>query len=76
MMRSRKAWALLLLPCVALAALSDDYAWQWPLTLQDADAGAYRVELDASVYAAQRYPEVTWDQVFTQSGFLVARPVE
>ncbi len=31
---------------------------------------------DASVYAAQRYPEVTWEQVFTQSGFLVARPVE
>lgn len=56
MMRSRKAWALLLLPCVALAALSDDYAWQWPLSMQDADAGAYRVELDASVYAAAQSP--------------------
>lgn len=56
MMRRRGMWALLLLPCAALAALAEDYAWQWPLSLQDAEAGAYRVELDATVYAAARSP--------------------
>ena len=48
------AWLVLLLPCVALAAIADDYAWQWPLSSPDAAAGAYRVELDASVYAVAR----------------------
>ena len=41
---------LLALPLLAMAAPPADYATQWPLRLEQADAGAYRVELDASVY--------------------------
>ena len=33
----RSAWILLLAPCVALAAPVDDYAWQWSLSLPDAE---------------------------------------
>lgn len=43
----------LLLACVPLLADASpraDYAWQWPLALAVPRAGAYRVELDASVY--------------------------
>lgn len=42
--------ALVLLPAFAFAAGRDDYARQWPLVLQNDDAGAYRVILDREVY--------------------------
>ena len=51
------AWVAML-PLVALAAARDDYASQWPLVLQDADGGAYRVVLDREVYAQLRSPRV------------------
>lgn len=41
---------LLALPALAVAGASADYAMQWPLQLERDDAGAYRVQLDASVY--------------------------
>jgi len=71
MRRRRGAWVLLLLPCVALAALADDYAWQWPLSLADAEAGAYRVELDASVYGAARSPALRDVDVVNAEGAAV-----
>jgi hypothetical protein len=43
-----------LLPLIALAGARDDYATQWPLTLRDGDAGAYRVVLDRAVYRSAR----------------------
>ncbi|WJI15911.1 DUF3999 domain-containing protein [Pseudoxanthomonas winnipegensis] len=48
-----KRWlilALLLAPAAPAADLRGDYARQWPLQLSPADAGAYRVALDATVY--------------------------
>ena len=41
---------LLALPLLAMAAPQADYATQWPLRLESEDAGAYQVQLDASVY--------------------------
>lgn len=42
--------ALMAVPLLAMAAPQADYASQWPLRLERPDAGAYRVQLDASVY--------------------------
>lgn len=39
-----------LLPLASIAGPRDDYAQQWPLTLGEQDAGAYRVVLDRAVY--------------------------
>ena len=47
---------LVLLPLAAFAGVRDDYARQWPLSLSVADAGAYRVVLDRSVYAQLQTP--------------------
>lgn len=44
------------LPLVAFAGVRDDYAQQWPLTLGQADAGAYRVVLDSAVYQQLQSP--------------------
>jgi hypothetical protein len=45
----RLAWCALV-PLVALAAVRDDYARQWPLIVPNDSAGAYRVALDREVY--------------------------
>lgn len=47
---------IVLLPLTALAGPREDYAQQWPLTLADADAGAYRVVLDRTVYRQLQSP--------------------
>ena len=47
-----------LLPLTVLAAARDDYVQQWPLALGDADAGAYRVTLDRSVYRQLQSPQL------------------
>ncbi|MEP6906757.1 MAG: DUF3999 domain-containing protein [Pseudoxanthomonas sp.] len=44
------------LPLVAFAGVRDDYARQWPLTLGETDAGAYRVVLDRTVYRQLQTP--------------------
>ena len=46
----RRLMLLIILPVLAGAAPTDDYARQWPLGLQTQDAGAYRVVLDREVY--------------------------
>ena len=51
----RWAW-LLALPLAALAASADDYAGRWPLALERADGGAYRVVLDRGVYRQLQSP--------------------
>jgi hypothetical protein len=51
----RFAWCALI-PLVAVAAVRDDYARQWPLSLQDGNAGAYRVTLGREVYRSARSP--------------------
>ncbi len=52
---SRLAWVALL-PLAAFAGVREDYAQQWPLSLSDADAGAYRVVLDRHVYTQLQSP--------------------
>lgn len=51
---TRLPLCFLLLPLVASAAPRDDYAWQWPVAPDRADAGAYRVILDDTVYRRVR----------------------
>lgn len=51
----RFAW-MALLPLAAFAGVRDDYAQQWPLALSNADAGAYRVVLDRTVYRQLQSP--------------------
>lgn len=60
--------ALALLPTLASAAGRDDYARQWPLALQDADAGAYRVTLDREVYRSAITPALQDVAVFNRDG--------
>lgn len=45
---------LLLWPFAASATPRDDYAWQWPVIATHAEAGAYRVVLDETVYRRVR----------------------
>ncbi|QSX79907.1 DUF3999 domain-containing protein [Lysobacter solisilvae] len=51
----KRFWILLtLVPLAVSAAVRDDYARQWPLTLGRDDAGAYRITLDEAVYRQAR----------------------
>ena len=68
------AWVLLL-PFVAVAASRDDYASQWPLALQDADGGAYRVVLDREVYRQLQSPRLQDLVVVNAQGTPVATAV-
>ncbi|MEG3192698.1 DUF3999 domain-containing protein [Lysobacter sp. D1-1-M9] len=61
-----------LLPLVALAAVRDDYATQWPLILSRDDAGAYRVVLDEHVYRQLQTPDLRDFEVINADG--VAMP--
>jgi len=65
---------LALLPFAAQAG--DDFARQWPLQLPQADAGAYRVPLDASVYAAAYWRDLRDVQVLDADGMPVASVVQ
>ncbi len=68
--------ALLLLALLPLAAQAGtDYAQQWPLQLSRADAGAYRVTLDASVYRAAYWRDLRDVRVLDASGKPVASVV-
>jgi hypothetical protein len=71
-MIKRLLW-LALLPLSAQAA--DDFAQQWPLQLSQPDAGAYRVPLDASVYAAAYWRDLRDVRVLDADGKLVASAV-
>jgi hypothetical protein len=68
---SRFAW-IALLPLAAFAGVRDDYAQQWPLTLANPDAGAYRVVLDRSVYAQLQSPALKDLDVVNAEGAPVA----
>ena len=68
---SRLAW-IALLPLAAFAGARDDYAQQWPLTLGDPEAGAYRVVLDRSVYAQLQSPALKDLEVVNAEGASVA----
>ena len=67
----RLAW-MALLPLAAFAGVRDDYAQQWPLSLSNADAGAYRVVLDRSVYAQLQSPLLKDLEVVNAEGAPVA----
>ncbi|WP_267120850.1 DUF3999 domain-containing protein, partial [Xanthomonas sacchari] len=54
--------------CAFAASQRDDYAQQWPLTLQDADAGAYRVQLDDAVYRSAQRASLGDVEVFNAAG--------
>ena len=54
----KRLLCLLLLPALAGATQTDDYARQWPLGLQTQDAGAYRVVLDREVYRSATLPSL------------------
>src|SRR5690606_2088458 len=71
-MIKRLLW-LALLPMSAQAA--DDFARQWPLQLSQPDAGAYRVPLDASVYAAAHWRDLRDVRVIDADGKPVASVV-
>ncbi len=64
---------LALLPLGAQAA--DDFARQWPLQLSRPEAGAYRVPLDASVYAAAHWRDLRDVRVVDADGKPVASAV-
>jgi hypothetical protein len=57
-----------LLPLVAFCGARDDYATQWPLTLHDADVGAYRVALDREVYRSVQSRELRDVDVINAGG--------
>ena len=65
------AW-MLLLPVTLFAGVRDDYARQWPLTLGQEAAGAYRVELDRSVYQQLQSPLLKDLEVINAEGVAVA----
>lgn len=67
----RFAW-IALVPLVALAGVRDDYAQQWPLQLQQEDAGAYRVVLDREVYRHLQSPALHDLDVVNAQGAKVA----
>ena len=67
----RLAWVTLL-PLFALAGVRDDYAQQWPLTLGQEDAGAYRVVLDRSVYQSLQSTSLQDLDVINADGLAVA----
>lgn len=67
----RFAW-IALLPLAAFAGVRDDYAQQWPLTLDQQDAGAYRVVLDRTVYEAMQSPVLKDLDVINAQGVAVA----
>ncbi len=71
-MIKRLLW-LALLPLSAQAA--DDFARQWPLQLSQPEAGAYRVPLDASVYAAAHWRDLRDVRVLDADGKPVASAV-
>jgi len=48
--------SLALMSLAAFAGARDDFAQQWPLTLGQEDAGAYRVALDRTVYQQLQSP--------------------
>ena len=62
----RRLWWMALLPLAAQAA--DDFALQWPLQPAQADAGAYRVTLDAGVYRAAYWRDLRDVQVLDADG--------
>ncbi|MDQ3161049.1 MAG: DUF3999 domain-containing protein, partial [Pseudomonadota bacterium] len=66
----RLLW-LTLLPALAGATQTDDYARQWPLTLQTQDAGAYRVVLDREVYRSTTLPSLLDIDVRNAEGLAV-----
>src|SRR5688572_18279119 len=59
------------LPLMASAAVRDDYATQWPLTLSRDDGGAYRVTLDESVYRQLQDPQLRDFVVTNRDGVAV-----
>ena len=65
------AWTALL-PVAVFAGVRDDYARQWPLTLGQEAAGAYRVELDRSVYQQLQSPQMKDLEVINAEGTSVA----
>lgn len=58
----KKLLLLLMVPFAAVAG--GDYARQWPLRLETPDAGAYRVQLDESVYRQVQSPVLADLDVF------------
>lgn len=74
-MRPRRSILLLLLPLAFLLAgaqSADQYARQWSITLSRPDAGAYRVHLNAEVYAAADWRDLRDVQVIDADGKPVA----
>ncbi|KGQ19606.1 putative transmembrane protein [Lysobacter dokdonensis DS-58] len=64
-----------LLPALAVAQVRTDYAREWSIALPDADAGAYRVELDGNVYRAIASPSLRDIDVVDAKGNAVAADV-
>lgn len=73
-MRQAAAWAAWMLSLVALPAWAAavntpaQYVQQWPLQLEAAGAGAYRVHLDEAVYRTAHSPTLADVQPFNAAG--------
>ncbi|WP_394538210.1 DUF3999 domain-containing protein [Lysobacter enzymogenes] len=67
--------ALLVFALPLAAAPRQDYARQWPLQLSRDDGGAYRVELDPSVYAQAQSPQLRDIDVIDATGASVPAEV-
>ena len=68
---------LLVLALLPLGAQANaDFARQWPLQLSQADAGAYRVPLDATVYQAAHWRDLRDVRVIDADGKPVASVVQ
>ncbi len=63
-------WALWVPVCALAAVLNSpsEYVRQWPLQLEGADAGAYRVPLDEAVYRTAHSPTLADVQPFNAQG--------
>ncbi|MFT4257156.1 MAG: DUF3999 domain-containing protein [Pseudoxanthomonas sp.] len=70
-----KCWLVMALLPFAAQAQQADFARQWPLQLSQDDAGAYRVALDASVYAATHRRDLGDVRVLDADGKQVASAV-
>jgi len=66
MNKHHPGWLLLLWPLSAAA--EPEFAREWPLHLAEADAGAYRIELETSVYQAAYWPDWRDVQVLDSNG--------
>lgn len=69
--RVRAAAFVLLVGAAQAASAASDYAWQWPLSLERGESGAYRIELTPELYEAAVHPGLADINVLDADGLPV-----